>query len=125
MSFINFSNHPSKLWNEAQLDAAKKLSRDNRVEDAAFPLVSPHWNEADVAEAAGQAANQILAMSPDVVMVQGEYGLAVKVISILAKNGIPTVHACSERKTLEWQGDDGKTIKQTVFEFIQFRRYIL
>lgn len=125
MSFVNFSNHPSKLWSPAQFDAAKKMSHDNIVVDIPFPAVSPYWSEEKLCEIAVVSAKQIVDMSPDAVMVQGEFGLCVKVIGILMEQGITTVCACSERHAVEWLNDEGKKVKQAEFEFIQFRRYVL
>ena len=43
--FINYTNHPSINWSEAQLQAAKIYGE---IIDMAFPEIDPHWDESQI-----------------------------------------------------------------------------
>ena len=43
--FINFSNHPSKAWGKAQLNAAMEYGE---VIDIPFPAVNPYSNKEEI-----------------------------------------------------------------------------
>lgn len=117
---INCSNHPCAQWGAAQLEAAKKYGG---VVDYAFPPVDPQWSEEQLARKATQIASRIAAMRPNAVLCQGEMGMTFTLVSMLMRQGIPVVHACSERHVKESQTPDGRTIKTSEFVFQHFRAY--
>lgn len=118
--FINFSNHPSIRWSGKQKQAAAGFGE---VCDIKFPEVPSMATTEEVARLADRCVGEILRMSPDCVMCQGEFSLAMAVIERLQAAGVRCVCACSERKVIEEQLDDGTMRKTSVFEFRQFREY--
>jgi len=42
---INLSNHPTRLWDNAQLDAASVYGDIVEIE---FPAIDPHWHKSDI-----------------------------------------------------------------------------
>jgi len=125
--FINISNHPSSRWSEAQLSAAKALGCGD-VWDIAFPNVPPGASPDEVTTLAfttiGKCSDLLHSRweEPRIFMVQGEFSLTYKITSLLHFVKEVVVVACSERKTVERQLEDGKTSKEAVFEFVQFRK---
>ncbi len=117
--FINFSNHPSTLWDEKQLRAAKEYGS---VVDLPFPQVPPTLTREEVLSLAAECAEKIIKERPTAVMCQGEWSLCFAVTNALLKRGITVLCACTDRKSYEIQAD-GKTEKSTVFEFKNFRKY--
>ncbi|MDO5133444.1 MAG: hypothetical protein Q4D81_10760 [Eubacteriales bacterium] len=115
-AFINFSNHPSALWEAAQVKAAEAYGTG--IIDILFPQVDPAADEEDVSAVAEKKAAEILSLNPAAVMCQGEFGLSYSVIRRLQDAGVPVLHACSERN-VHTVGDT-KTVR---FEFVRFRKY--
>ncbi|MDR0434386.1 MAG: hypothetical protein LBH21_04885 [Gracilibacteraceae bacterium] len=120
MSFVNFSNHSSANWSEAQLAAAREYS--DVVQDLPFPAVEPNADKAAVQALADEFTNRIKSLDPSAVMCQGEFTLAYAVAERLKASGIAVMAACSERKTTETL-KDGAVHKTVVFEFCRFREY--
>ncbi len=118
--FINFSNHPSSLWSQTQLEATKQYGD---IIDIPFPQVDPLANEIVVDNIANEYCNKILEYHPNAIMVQGEMTLCFKLITKLKENNIKVLCACSQREIIENINKDGKAIKKSVFEFIQYREY--
>ena len=117
--FINFSNHPSKLWLDQQREAAQSYGE---IIDLSFPAIQADASEEEVLMLAGSYCDKILSMDPAAVMCQGEFTLSYAVIQQLLKKGVCCVAACSDRVTTEKQ-EDGKTVKQAAFVFVRFREY--
>ena len=117
--FINFSNHPSKLWAE---DARNAALQYGTIEDLAFPQVPANMSTDGVRKLAEEYAEKILAKKPDCVMCQGEFCLSWHVIARLKEAGVRVAAACSERIVEEVYGENG-TEKRSVFRFVQFREY--
>ena len=117
--FYNISNHPSSKWSEGQLAAAKQLGGE--IRDIAFPNVPPTATFDDVTSLALATLKQLPGNSGDVYMVQGEFSLTYTMTSLLGFLKARVVVACSDRKVVERQLEDGKTSKEAVFEFVQFR----
>ena len=92
--FINFSNHPSKLWAEDERNAALQYGT---IEDLAFPQVPADMSSEGVCKLAEEYAEKILAKKPDCVMCQGEFCLSSHVIARLKEAGVRVAAACSER----------------------------
>lgn len=117
---VNFTNHPSAQWGEAQLTAARRWGA---VVDLPFPEVDPAADEASLDAIAGLYAGRILAMAPDAVLCQGECTLAYRITRRLLEQGVPVVAACTRRRSVEQPQPDGTTLKRSVFAFTRFRQY--
>ena len=113
--FVNFSNHPSKTWNEKQINAAAKYGK---IVDYAFPEVDPDISEKEINKMARTIARDISNLSPSAVMCQGEFTLCHSVINYLASSGITVLASCSRRDTVQI-GDR----KISSFRFVRFRKY--
>ena len=115
-TFINFSNHPSRLWTQQQIEAALKFGD---IKDIPFPEVNPYDTTEDIQILADHYVELIKKENPACVMCQGELCLSYNVIVKLKQNNIKTVAACNYRNII--LGDN--LTKTTIFEFIQFREY--
>ncbi len=126
--FINLSNHPSDRWSPAQRDAATTLG-GGKIVDLQFPNVPPMATTEEVKRMANDIVDKIDEMIDDrslsAVLVQGEMTLTFSIVYRLSArfDGLNVVSACTERKSIEKVQDDGATVKQSVFEFVQFREY--
>ena len=114
--FINFTNHPSSLWDEPQTQATKTFGT---IIDIPFPVVAPNLSEKEIRELGDTFIENILNYNPAAVLCQGEFTLAFYVTSQLKKRGIPVLAACSERDTV-MVGNE----KRSIFKFVQFREYV-
>lgn len=117
---INFTNHPSAQWSAEQTAAAQVYGK---VIDLAFPAIDPATNEAVLDSLAAVYADHILHLNPDAVLCQGECTFVYRVVQRLEAAGIPTLAACSRRKSQETTYPDGSTLKRSIFAFAGFRRY--
>lgn len=95
---INFTNHPSTQWSAEQTAAAQRYGK---VIDLAFPAIDPATNEAVLDSLAAVYADHILHLDPDAVLCQGECTFVYRVVQRLEAAGIPTLAACSRRKSQE------------------------
>ena len=114
--FINFTNHPSQMWENTQKRAA--LNYGESILDLPFPHVDPMADEMDLQNLAEEKASEILSLHPTAVLCQGESGLCFSVVRRLQKAGVRVLYACSERKVRV----EGST-KTVQFDFVKFRRY--
>ena len=119
-SFVNFSNHPSEKWSKSQRSAAEEYGT---IIDIPFPTVRADASEEEIAELAAQMTEEILSCRPAAVMCQGEFTLTFAVVERLKARGVRTFAACSERKVIEKERDDGAFEKTVYFEFVRFREY--
>ena len=119
--FLNFTNHPSGAWSQAQRQAALAYGQ---IVDMPFPDVPPQLSAAQTAALAGDAAARILALAPDCVLCQGEMTLTCEVVRLLQAAGVPVVAACSARCVTTRTDADGCTHRTAEFRFVQFRPYI-
>lgn len=119
---INFTNHPSATWSEEQRAAALSYGE---ILDLPFPAVPEDWDEHQVAALAEEWAARIAGLHPAAVVCQGEFTLTAAVTALLLARGILVLAACSRRCILEERQQDGTTVKQAVFRFARFRRYVL
>ncbi len=126
---INVSNHPSEKWSEKQ-----KAGWD-KIVDLPFPQIPPDWNAnqvLDIAKEYYQRINGIKYEHKDYITcicLQGEFTFCYLLFALFILNpknyerekqqrfAIPT----TERKVVETQDSEGKTIKQSVFEFVKWR----
>ena len=108
--FINFSNHPYAMWSAEQQAAAQRYGT---VVDLAFPAIDPAADEAALDSLAAVYADHILHLNPDAVLCQGECTFVYRVVQRLEAAGIPTLAACSRRKSQETTYPDGSTLKSS------------
>lgn len=120
MSFVNFSNHSSAMWNKNQIKAAEKWGP---VIDVPFPEISADTDENEIELLARKYTDILVQHNPDAVMCQGEFTLVFSVVNKLKKLGITVVSACSNRSAIEKVLPDGSSQKCSVFEFVRFREY--
>ncbi len=118
--FINHTNHPSEFWNQDQITAA---SAYGEIIDIPFPVIDPHWDDEEIDKLVLQNGGIIEEKHPDMVLCQGEFIYAFRLIEYLKRRGIKVVAACSERVAREKQNEDGTVVKESVFRFVQFREY--
>ena len=119
--FINHTNHAVQAWSPEQRRAAEKLGR---IAELPFPQVQADWDEAMVAGLAVSMAAKIAAMQPGAVLCQGEFTYTYRLVELLKLSHIPVLAACSERRVREWTDAQGQTRKESVFQFVRFRRYV-
>lgn len=120
-NFINYTNHPSVNWSEAQRQAAQLYGE---IMDMDFPEIEPQWDEEQVASLACQQAEEIIAQKPVAVLVQGEFTFSYALISLLLQAGIRVLAACSQRCTESVINEKQETIRRSVFKFVRFRQYL-
>ena len=118
--FVNFTNHSSSNWSDAQKETANSMA--GQIVDKAFPNVPENWTAQQVQECARQQAKEIIDLNPQAVLCQGEMVLVWHVVNLLKQAGVPVYAATSQRNTVETVVD-GKTVKNIVFSFCQFRKY--
>ncbi len=117
--FINFSNHPSSLWKEPQMDAAKKYGV---VEDMTFPVVDPGASIEDVLQLAHDYTDKIIVIAKKAhvtVHIMGEMVFVFNVVSRLKEQGIRCLASTTVRNAEDT--DDGRKIYD--FGFVGFREY--
>ena len=75
-------------------------------------------------ELANSNIEKIVEMSPCCVLCQGESVFSALMAFILTSKNIKTVSAVSVRSALEYQDENGRTVKKSIFEFCGFREYL-
>lgn len=116
---VNFSNHPSAQWSEAQLSAAQAYGE---VIDLPFPQVNPSMSEKELQTLSSHYVDKIQAMAKGdgaTVHIMGEMTFTFKVVTRLKEIGIKCVASTTERKTT--YNNDG--VKLSEFSFVRFREY--
>ena len=119
--FLNFTNHPYENWSDEQKKAAQKIGE---VKDLPFPTISPYLSADQIVELANSNIEKIVEMSPCCVLCQGESVFSALMAFILTSKNIKTVSAVSVRSALEYQDENGRTVKKSIFEFCGFREYL-
>ena len=117
--FINFSNHPSCHWGDAQRAAAEKYGE---ICDLPFPVVDGLSSEEEVSQLADRYVVQIMSMGSPLeltVHIMGEMTFTFMVVTRLKELGIRCVTSTTERKTT--YNDDGTKLSE--FSFVRFREY--
>lgn len=118
--FINLTNHASVNWSEKQRANAMEYGE---IMDIPFPTIKPTSTSEEIDNLVNQYADMILSYGKPVVMLQGEYIFTYRLVNQLKRNGIQVLASCSERKTIETKGEDGVTIRKSIFEFVGFKEY--
>lgn len=116
--FVNFSNHPSEKWDEAQLAAAQVYGE---VKDFTFPTISPKMSSNEVKKLAEEYVEIILKkFGMDIIVhVMGEMTFTFMVVTRLKEMGIKCIASTTERKTT--YASDGTKLSE--FSFVKFREY--
>lgn len=117
--FINFSNHPSSFWDDAQRLAAEKYGE---ICDLPFPMVDGQSSEDEVSQLADSYVAKIISMGkPEeiTVHIMGEMTFTFMVVTRLKELGIRCVASTTERKTT--YNADGTKLSE--FSFVKFREY--
>ena len=118
--FINLSNHRSDKWGDAQLSAARTYGE---IIDIPFPMISPSANNEEIDALVREYLDKLSDIDISAVMLQGEYVFVYRLVSALKSKGITVLSACSERKVMEHFDRDGRTQRESIFDFVQFREY--
>ena len=121
MKLINISNHNSNNWSKEQ-----KAGFDEII-DIQFPNVPANATTKDVILTAydllDKITDEVLTEDELNIMLQGEFSLCYKLKELIDKAYwtvnyyIPT----TERKVVESFGINKETIKETIFQFVQWR----
>ena len=113
----------AKALQERVLDAESAGAMPQAEIPAAEGSEAPAADEAAQDSLAAVYADHILHLNPDAVLCQGECTFVYRVVQRLEAAGIPTLAACSRRKSQETTYPDGSTLKRSIFAFAGFRRY--
>lgn len=116
---INLSNHPSRYWDERQMEAACSYGE---VVDIPFPVVAPDADSQELEALAHGCVLKILSMGEAnsiTVHIMGEMTLAFIIVKMLKELGIRCVASTTERKTT--YNADGTKLSE--FSFVKFREY--
>ena len=93
------------------------------IQDITVPDIPADWDDAEVRSLADYYAARLIAMEPAAVLCQGEFTYTYALVERLLRSGVIVLAACSERQTAEMTDDDGKTYRESVFQFVRFRPY--
>ena len=120
--FINISNHPSSIWRENQIEAAKHYGD---IVDIPFPNILPQINTVEVKLVVDEYLQKIVALANGltetiVVHVMGESVFSFMLVAALLKKNYKVVASTTER-VVSYEGD----VKRTEFKFVRFREYKL
>lgn len=116
---INLSNHPSRYWDDRQIEAARCYGE---MVDLPFPIVAPDAKSQALQTLAQDCVQKILSLgeiNSITVHIMGEMTFTFMVVTRLKELGIRCVASTTERKVT--YNSDG--VKQTEFQFVMFREY--
>lgn len=119
MLFINFSNHPSKYWDDKQRKASHNYGE---LFDMPFPQIDPNASNEELKILAQDCVKKIASLGDSqsiTVHIMGEMTFAYMVVAQLKKMGIKCIASTIERKTT--YNDDGTKLSE--FSFVKFREY--
>ena len=117
---INLTNHPSALWDTAQLAAAQQ--QFGNVVDIPFPDVNPAGDEQYITSLADQHLDKVLSVANGqqaTVHLMGEMTFTVALLKRLQKHNIPCVASTTQRIVQELPNGE----KKARFQFLKFRNY--
>lgn len=118
--FVNFTNHPSARWSDAQRKAAMRWGE---IADVPFPDIPAQADADEIRALADEYAAKIRGLSPSAVLVQGEMCFTFAMVERLRELGIPALCASGSRVCKTSFGENGVTVRTSTFEFVQFRNY--
>ena len=117
---INFTNHPSALWDTTQLAAAQQ--QFGNVVDIPFPDVDPAGDEQYISDLADLYLDKILSLAQDAqatVHLMGEMTFTVALLNRLRTHNIPCIASTTQRIVETLPNGD----KKVTFQFNKFRHY--
>lgn len=117
--FINYTNHPSETWGEAQLEAARKYGE---VVDLPFRSIGGNVDEKSLAEIAAEETGKILEFAAGknaTVHIMGEMTLTFAIVGKLKEAGVPCVASTTARQVV----DNADGTRTSSFNFVRFRKY--
>lgn len=117
---INFTNHPSSLWDAVQTEAARKEFGD--IVDVTFPVITPDADEEEIERLADEYVQKIKETAGDktfAVHLMGEMTFTFAMLKRLQNMNITCVASTTERNVIEMS--QGK--KEVQFSFVKFRHY--
>lgn len=117
---INLTNHPSTLWDTAQLDAAQQLF--GNIVDLPFPDVDPAGDEQYISNLADEYLNKILSLANGAlptVHLMGEMTFTFALLNRLRTHNIPCIASTTQR-IVENLPNGEKKVK---FQFVRLRMY--
>lgn len=118
--FVNFTNHPSDEWDDAQLGATEAYGK---IVDVPFPVVGENASEEEILNLCNHHLSMIKALGrPEdlTVHIMGEQSFCYAMISKLQTEGIRCVASCTLRDV--HVNDAGQ--KVSAFHFTRFRDYV-
>ena len=118
--FINISNHPVESWSKKQRQEAEKYGR---ITEIPFPVIKMEMSSSEIDHLVDDYFEKVKAYRYPVVMVQGEFIFAYRLVSRLKSNGIKALSSRSERKVKESLLKDGTVEKSAIFNFKGFMEY--
>lgn len=117
--FVNLSNHPSDLWTQNQLEAARRYGE---IKDIPFPVISPMADYEEIRSLAEYYVEEVVTLANRhhvTVHIMGEMTFTFIVVSQLKEYGIECVASTTERSVET--SSDGKKVSE--FKFVRFREY--
>lgn len=120
-ALINLTNHPSKMWSDGQLLAAKEYVT---IIDLPFPAVDETADELYIKDLAHKNLSKILEYRSTydiVVHIMGEMTFTFAIIKMLQEEGVKCIASTTKRIVL---GEKPGIKEEVVFEFCRFREYV-
>lgn len=122
---INFSNHPSDLWEDSQRNEAIKLYGE--ITDILFPAIDPYGDENYISALADEYTDKCLKVLSEcdtrenAVHIMGEFTFCYAVAGKLSKKSITCIASTSVRIAEEISLNE----KISKFKFVRFREYVV
>lgn len=123
--FVNYTNHPSGCWSEAQKREARKYGT---IIDVPFPAVRPSAGKEEITALAEKECKKIMEQIKEeektsAVLCQGEFTYTCLMVEYLQEKNVKVLSAVSERHVVTIsEGEISK--KQVEFVFEGFREYV-
>lgn len=117
-TFINFSNHPSAEWSEAQKNAAVEYGE---IVDLQFPVIDETATDEDIKKLADEyllKVREIASPNNATVHIMGEQTFTHSLLQRLQRAGYKCV-ASTTKRIIEQEGER----KVVIFNFERFREY--
>ena len=116
---VNFSNHPSRYWDNRQREASRCYGD---IFDLPFPAVAPNSSYDQLQTISQEWVQKIMELGDAknlTVHIMGEMTFTFMVVTRLKELGIRCVASTTERKTT--YNPDGTKVSE--FQFVMFREY--
>lgn len=60
----------------------------------------------------------------DIVLIQGDFGAVYNMVNFAKSLGLTPIYATTKRIVSEYENEEGKTVKESIFEHRRFREYV-